>query len=415
MVDIHAPKLCQADEDACKREVQAWCYHCSKNLCRVHLLKHVQLVEEKTREELHILADQLNYLSTSLHQLKISPNLAHHPFSALEQWRLGAHTKVDQIVDMKRQELKDILDGYEKAFLIKKMEQMKTIDLNKKLLSKLIEENDGTRQQIIELQSSIDETTNYLSSLDQHRIDVHGSVPDFSIIIEETCHPFDILVNPQWRDIEVVYVRLNGGIRPHRVLTRRSGNMRDLKVSFVDQYPQTTATSSETDEGQHQPKVDFLLATEVYNHRIHLQFEDSHLLSLIQDQDKIVFYEMPYSLEKLDHPCLPIPCSFRRLPNKEPFGVPIFLSLPRQGCRGQDVIEAILDTLDHFFPFNARINQNLYSVRLVRLAGGNSKAIKLHTILQDEIDLTQTNAQILIDIHSQIAEAYQQITLKQPF
>ena len=405
-------KLCQSEEDVCKREVQAWCYHCSKNLCRVHLLKHVQLVEDKIREELNLFADQFNELSNKFNDLHISSNILEKPFSLLDQWSYDAHAHIDHIVEMKRQRLNDIIDDYRRVFSMKKDDHMKKIDVSRKLLVKLIEDNDGTRQQTHELQTSIDEAMNYLNSLDEHRITLIAPLPDCSIDIRQEFQNFTHLINNDIREMEIIYIQLNGIIRSYRISTKKNGNIRDLKLAFIDHYIKLKSDSipmlKKTIDYDHQPKSAFILAVEVYNHRIHLQFEETHPLNLIQDQDKIVFYEMPYSLEESNNPRILMPCSFRTLPNKQPFGLPIFLNIPRRGCRGQDLIEVILNTLGNFFPFDPQIDQSLYDVSLVRFAGGSSKAIKLNTILQDEIDLLQTNAQILIDIHGQIAETYQQ-------
>lgn len=411
MAQAEPSKLCQAEEDTCKREVQAWCYHCSKNLCRVHLLKHVQLVEDKIREELHLLADQLNELSIRFDQLDISSAVLQQPFSLLDQWSGEAHARIDQIVELKRQRLNEMIEHYRRIFSSKKQEQMKKIDSTKRLLTKLVEENDGTRQQINELQASIDEAINYLNSFDEHRISIVAPLPDCSVDVRPEFPSFNDFANDEFREIEVTYIRLNGTIRTYRVSTKKEGNIRDLKQSFIDHYAKLKLSELPMQkrmvDSLHQPKSAFLLAVEVYNHRIHLQFDETHLLSLIQDQDEIVVYEVPFSLEEANNPRILMPCAFRTLPTKQPFGLPIFLNIPRRGCRGQDVADGIVDTLGHFFSFDPRLDQNLYDVNLIRLTGGSSKGIKLNTVLQDEIDLIHTNAQLTIDINGQIAEIYQ--------
>ena len=78
-------KVCEAEENACKRDVQALCYHCSKNLCRVHLMQHAQLIEDKTRSELHKLADNFNELSSRFDHLSISDDILKEPLIQLEK------------------------------------------------------------------------------------------------------------------------------------------------------------------------------------------------------------------------------------------------------------------------------------------------------------------------------------------
>jgi hypothetical protein len=91
----------------------------------------------------------------------------------------------------------------------------------------------------------------------------------------------------------------------------------------------------------HQPKSDFILAAEVYNHRIHLQYSDDSSLTSILERDQIVFYEVPDSLKKGNNKTILMPCVFREENNRQNFGYPIYLSIPRRGCEGKDIQEAL--------------------------------------------------------------------------
>ena len=91
----------------------------------------------------------------------------------------------------------------------------------------------------------------------------------------------------------------------------------------------------------HQPKPDFILSAEVYNHRIHLQYWDDASLTSILERDQIVFYEVPDSLKKENNENILMPCVFRDENNRQNFGYPIYLSIPRHNCTGKDIQDAL--------------------------------------------------------------------------
>jgi hypothetical protein len=96
-----------------------------------------------------------------------------------------------------------------------------------------------------------------------------------------------------------------------------------------------------SDYDGHQPKPDFILTAEVYNHRIHLQYSDNTLLRNIFERDQIVFYEVPNSLKKGNNENILMPCVFREENNRQNFRYPIYLSIPRHDCKGKHIQEAL--------------------------------------------------------------------------
>jgi hypothetical protein len=108
----------------------------------------------------------------------------------------------------------------------------------------------------------------------------------------------------------------------------------------VDEEEEEDFTKADDYDG-HQPKPDYIVAVEVYNHKIHSQYRDYSLLTNILKYDHVVFYEIPYSLKTEDNKNIVIPCVFRDEYYRYNFGMPIYLSVPRYNCKGKDIQEAL--------------------------------------------------------------------------
>jgi hypothetical protein len=382
----------------------------------MHLMQHAQLIEDKTRTELHSLADKLNELLSRFDHFSISDDILKKPLSQLEKWRAEAHEKIDQIVEDKRREISDELDKYRKGLLTKNEEQLVKINVSKKMIAELIQEGDASTKQMADLQSSINEAEKYLKALNVPVIDIIAQPSDWPVNIYTNFFDVQATSVDKVREFKITYVRLNGVIRNYYVTTKDNGKISDLIKSFVQHC---TAVEVFTPVGlnraytiDHLPKPDFILAAEVYNHRIYLQFNDNTSLSSIEKRDVIVFHETPYSLNDQNNPCILMPCSFRRLPDKSLFGWPVYLSVPRTGCRGQHILGALQDLLGKFFPLNPDTDQQLYEAYLEMIVNYTTKETKLNDFLQDEIDFSKVSTRLFVNIVSHIADEYEQNTLK---
>jgi hypothetical protein len=405
MAENKSSKVCEAEENACKRDVQALCYHCSKNLCRVHLMQHAQLIEEKTRAELQSLTDQFNELSSRFNQLSISDDILNGPLAQLEKWRTEAYAKIDQIVENKGRELHDELDKYRKFFLANKEEQLAKLNANKKTLAELIEESDATSEQIANLQKSVDEIETYLNALNAPAFNVIAQPSNWSVDIYTTYSDAQATSPNEIREFKIIYVRLNGIIRNYYVKTKKNGIMVDLIKSFVRQYTAIEeANQSETDQIytiDHLPKSDFILPVEVYNHRIDQQYNEETILNSILERNIIVFYETPCSLKAANNPRILMPCLFQSNPTKRYFGLPIYLSVPRKECRGADVRNALYDTLSNFYKPNRSAEYPFYDACLQIPAKYYAKRIKLDDALEDEFDFMKESMTLIVAFDSQ--------------
>jgi hypothetical protein len=174
------------------------------------------------------------------------------------------------------------------------------------------------------------------------------------------------------RTFKIDYVRLNGEIESYSIKSNENGRMPNLVEEFCDRFqpksknitesaPMDTDSASASSENNqdeeekedkedftkaldcdgHQPKPDFILPVEVYNHRIRLQYSDNTLLTSIRDRDQIVFYEVPDSLKEENSENILMPCVFREENNRQNFRYPIYLSIPRHDCEGKHIQEAL--------------------------------------------------------------------------
>ena len=404
-------KVCDVDGASCKRIIQARCYHCDKDLCRVHLLEHVQLVEEKTRNELNSLVDQFNQVSARFASMSISPRILEEPFARLEQWREEAHRQIDRITEAKRTELTGTIRRYRQAFATSNEQQVKKLDAKKEQLATHVAETEATRQQIEDLQSSVDGAMSYLASLDKHRINIAATVPNYTIDIRTESGNGRVELDDDLRRFQITYVRLDGSIRSYLVLTNKSGNIMDLKNSFVEEYS-VLIESNEMMQGTnddliHRPQADYILATQIYNHRVRLQYQDRHSLKEITIRDKITFYETPYSLVQENNSRILMPCSFQHSTSKEPVGLPIYLDVPRHNCKGQDVRDAISDALDRFLQMDSKDAYLSLDVTVTYQVKSMLTSQKLYEVLSDQMDFVTTNISIMIVVSTQMVEAYQ--------
>jgi hypothetical protein len=414
MATSDASKICEGDGNACKKDVQAHCLHCSKSLCRIHFLQHAQLIEEELRAELNSLADKFNDLSSRFDHVTVSSDFLKKPLEELEKWRIDAHKKIDQIVENKCQEIQGKFDDYQTVFATKNIEQVNKINVSKKVIAELIQKADASCKQMDDLQKSIDEAEKYLTSLNTHEINVITSTPICFIDSHTRLFDCQSTLVDELRNFKITYIRLNGITRNYYVKSRKNGTISDLTKSFIRQYTVLEQLArielSSNDATDHQPKCDCILPTEVYNGRVHLQYNKEAKLNDIRDRDMIVFYETPYSLNEMSRPRILMPCLFQRLPEKQSFALPIYLNVPRVGCKGQDVLNALNDMLGKFFRLDPNTDRHLYNANIFFFANNPlQKSYKaLNDVLQDPVDFSKVNTTLITDIDSGIADIYEE-------
>ncbi|CAF1154692.1 unnamed protein product [Rotaria sordida] len=241
------------------------------------------------------------------------------------------------------------------------------------------------------------------------------------------------------RTFKIEYVRLNGQIKTYEIKCDEHGRVRNLVQEFCDRFQQkkkkisemvpmetdNTSKSDEINQGEeeedeeedftkasdydgHQPKPDYILATEIYNHRIHLQYPDNNSLTSILDRDQVVFYEVPDSLKIVDSKKILIPCTFRDEYHHNNFGLPIYLSIPRHNCKGRDIQEALQKRIGDFLPLPSTESSDkaLYNAVLITSQVHSQSNRLLKTCLDDHIDFARRSTSLAVDVASSIVEKY---------
>jgi ubiquitin carboxyl-terminal hydrolase 4/11/15 len=160
------------------------------------------------------------------------------------------------------------------------------------------------------------------------------------------------------RTFKIEYVRLNGQIKTYRIKCNEEGHMCNLVRKFCDGFQEKKKDTRENDqeeeeeeEGEdftkdddydgHKPKPNCILPVEVFNHRIHLQYRNDSALNNIFKNDQIIFYEIPDPSKEENKEKISIPCIFRDDYFQYNFGLPIYISVPTNNCKGSDIQEAL--------------------------------------------------------------------------
>ncbi|CAF4593958.1 unnamed protein product [Rotaria socialis] len=250
------------------------------------------------------------------------------------------------------------------------------------------------------------------------------------------------------RIFKLDYVRVNGQIKSYSIKCDENGRMRNLMQKFCDRFqpkmksirqrePMDTDSAASnsnqsnrnddddddeeeeeedftkaSDYDGHQPKPDYILAAEIYNHRVHLQYGDNTLLTSILERHCVVFYEVPYSLKKSDSDKILMPCTFRDDYYHYNFGLPIYLSVPRNDCKGKDIQEALQKVIGNFISLpttDPSENKSLYSASLVFTQSYSSTSKPLKSYLDEHIDFNRKKTTLTVDVAASIVDKYKKI------
>ncbi|CAF1620874.1 unnamed protein product [Rotaria magnacalcarata] len=417
-------KLCQADDnEKCKNEACASCYHCSRDLCLDHLTQHAQLIDALTRSTLEDYFTILTNLSTRLQSLTISTNILNEPFKKIEQWRTDAYRKIDDIVEKKCQEIKIKIVEYRQIFDTIRNEQLEKVARYRQKIAELFRKIQVSNKDMSGLRKSIEQIQNDSNIFDRHSIEVISNRP--------LIHSIDIRMRlNDWRssstlstsssslssssvihqlEFQVKYVRLSGVVTCHYILVEVNGTIGDLIDQFI-------ITQNNVIIGK-QKQRDYFLATEVCQRRVRRRFTtDTQLKSIFNKIEKLVLYETPFELNtiNLQNYCL-ILCRFQDgLPWNIKFGLPLLLDVPRIQCRGRDVISALNKILKTCFPLMIANNYIHYEVGIISDEHQLNSATILNQWADEVIDehlLITDNAMLVVNlVHSSQLSTEKQIT-----
>lgn len=165
--------------------------------------------------------------------------------------------------------------------------------------------------------------------------------------ISVTFDPFCYLSLPlpvkKERQLEIFWVPLDPNRKPvqFKLTVPKTGGVADL-CEVLSQYVDV--------------KPEFMVVTDVYNHRFHKVFSPSEALSHIMDRDDIFVYEVPISsADDQNFIVLPIYLREERMKSStynqsymgtyQLFGQPLLLPVPRQNCSYDQLYNLVLQRL----------------------------------------------------------------------
>jgi chromosome segregation ATPase len=151
---------------------RAKCFHCSRDLCLIHLTEHTQYVESQSRRFLSSHEQILNDFYNKLKSLSVSSRILEVPFVQLEKWRRDAHQKLDELAEQKRREIQEKISEYQIEFTKKTNEQKQKIEILIKRLNDLSRQTQIANKDIKYLDEKIIETKTFFSSIKKHSIEV---------------------------------------------------------------------------------------------------------------------------------------------------------------------------------------------------------------------------------------------------
>jgi len=156
----------------CKRASRTLCHCCNENLCRDHFNEHDDLLNS----QLNPLTDEINALGDRLTAINID-KIKNNSRQKLDQWRIDCHKIIDRFYEEKCQELdRCVTESIDK--------QRKEIADVRSKMTKLIEKQETTKNDINSLTSAISNLEQKMNEIEHFRVhvDVHPLIIDDRLI-----------------------------------------------------------------------------------------------------------------------------------------------------------------------------------------------------------------------------------------
>ncbi|CAF4670748.1 unnamed protein product, partial [Rotaria sp. Silwood2] len=120
----------------CKRISRALCHCCNQDICLLHLKEHYDII----LAQLNPLTDEINAIDNRLIAIDIK-DLIEECRKQLEEWRDKYYKTIDNLFEQKYDELEQMI--------INKVDKQKDgISLTRRTITKLIEEQEASQQDI---------------------------------------------------------------------------------------------------------------------------------------------------------------------------------------------------------------------------------------------------------------------------
>jgi hypothetical protein len=189
--------------EACKREAETHCYHCSRDVCTTHYLEHKKSIQEQLPsfvDEVNVIYERLR--RSDKNQAPSASSYLVNVYNQLDQWRVDCHQHIDTIYQGVRNQLESIVESHKNEETKKPVGILESLEKMREKLKELLNEGDVTysqletmKKQLEEIKKKEQEPINYPDiRIITEKIDVKKHVR----IIIESKHPIDEQQNSKW-------------------------------------------------------------------------------------------------------------------------------------------------------------------------------------------------------------------------
>jgi len=146
--------------EACKREAETHCYHCSRDVCTKHYLEHKKSIQEQLPpliDEINLIYDRLRHsdqIQTALPQCLINA------CNQLDKWREDCHHHIDTTYQRVRSQIEDIAAKHKHEETQKAVKNLESLEKFRQQLNELLKEGDVTYRQIERMRQQLEEIKN---------------------------------------------------------------------------------------------------------------------------------------------------------------------------------------------------------------------------------------------------------------
>lgn len=144
--------------EACKREAEIFCYHCSQDVCSEHLLEHKKWIQE----QLPPLIDEINLVYDRLHhddknRTTSVPQYLINACSELDKWREDCRNRIDIVYQRARHQIEDVVESLKHDETQKGVRILDSLEKVRQQFKELLKEGDVTYRQLEIMKQQLEE------------------------------------------------------------------------------------------------------------------------------------------------------------------------------------------------------------------------------------------------------------------
>jgi hypothetical protein len=164
--------------EACKREAETHCYHCSRDVCTTHYLEHKKSIQEQLPsfiDEVNVIYERLR--RSDKNQATSAPYYLVNVYNQLDQWRVDCHQHIDTVYQGVQNQIQSIAESHKHGETQKAVGILESLEKMREQLKELLTEGDVTYRQLETMKKQLEE----IKKKEQEPI----NYPDIRIITEK--------------------------------------------------------------------------------------------------------------------------------------------------------------------------------------------------------------------------------------